>query len=106
MGADSRFPALLLALWRRELIPLPLDQSYQGAPLTHALEICRASAFLNVTSDGKLTLQQCSVSDKETSPLLKNTDFLKLTSGTTGQARGIRFRASQLLADCTSVCET
>lgn len=33
-------------------------------------------------------------------------DLLKLTSGTTGEPRAIRFTAGQLLADCDSICET
>jgi acyl-CoA synthetase (AMP-forming)/AMP-acid ligase II len=33
-------------------------------------------------------------------------DFLKLTSGTSGAPRAIRFRAAQLLADCEAVCDT
>ena len=33
-------------------------------------------------------------------------DLLKLTSGTSGEVRAIRFSAAQLLADCDTVCET
>ena len=33
-------------------------------------------------------------------------DLLKITSGTTGAPRAVRFRESQLLADCRNICET
>jgi len=33
-------------------------------------------------------------------------DLLKLTSGTTGDPRAIRFTAGQLLADCDTICDT
>ena len=33
-------------------------------------------------------------------------DLLKITSGTTGTPRAVRFRESQLLADCRNICET
>jgi acyl-CoA synthetase (AMP-forming)/AMP-acid ligase II len=33
-------------------------------------------------------------------------DLLKITSGTTGAPRAVRFREAQLLADCRNICET
>jgi long-chain acyl-CoA synthetase len=39
-------------------------------------------------------------------PAGARSDLLKLTSGTTGAPRAIRFTAAQLLADCDNVCDT
>jgi len=108
-GCDPRFPALLLALWRHNLIPLPLDQSLDGNQLTETLQHTRATACIQMMSGSEIILRLVDVegTDKETSRCaLNETDFLKLTSGTTGKARGVRFRAAQLLADCDAVCET
>ena len=39
-------------------------------------------------------------------PAGARSDLFKLTSGTTGEPRAIRFTAAQLLADCDNVCDT
>ncbi len=96
------WPALLLALFRRGLIPLPLGQHIESAELAGALETCGASALIECDGDalridGKLKMENGRVPDA---------DFLKLTSGTTSAPRAIRFRAQQLLADCDQICAT
>lgn len=100
MGNDARFPSLLLALWRRGLVPVALDYSLEKESLASALDTCRASALVTTAEDGSLISKR---KDRGTPP---EADFLKLTSGTTGAPRAIRFRAAQLLADCDAVCDT
>jgi acyl-CoA synthetase (AMP-forming)/AMP-acid ligase II len=100
LGNDVRFPSLLLALWRRRMVPAPLDRTLEGEARTAALRACGADALVASTAGGSMSL------DRFTSPARPDADFLKLTSGTTGASRAIRFRASQLLADCEAVCDT
>ena len=96
LGNDPRLPAVLIALWRRGIIPLLLDRAVEKDALSAALNISRADAHITRCNDGKLDLLHFA-SQTETPPFA---DFLKLTSGTTGTPRAIRFTAAQLLADC------
>ena len=102
LGNDTRLPAVLIALWRRGIVPLLLDRAVEKDALSAALNISRAGAHITRCEDGKLDLLHLA-SQTETPP---HADFLKLTSGTTGTPRAIRFTAAQLLADCDAVCET
>jgi long-chain acyl-CoA synthetase len=71
---------------RKELVVLPLDQSMRQPERDRALSICSPSETWNWHGRG---------------PCL-----LKLTSGTSGAPRAIRFRSEQLLADCNQICAT
>lgn len=102
-GCDPRFPSLLLSLWRNDLIPLPLDLSLEGTQLTETLQHIGANTLIRLEPGRAPAPRPLSPSSP---PALQDTHFLKLTSGTTGRARGIRFRAAQLLADCDAVCDT
>ncbi len=102
LGNDPRLPAVLIALWRRGIVPILLDRAVEKDALSAALNISRAGAHITRCDDGKLDLLHFA-SQTETPP---RADFLKLTSGTTGTPRAIRFTAAQLLADCDAVCET
>ena len=104
IGNSVSWPALLIAAFRRGLIPLPLgrhiekgerDLVFQGAGVAGLVE-----------SDENDILQISSL--PKTGALLPslNCDFLKLTSGTTSAPRTIRFQAGQLLADCINICDT
>ena len=99
-GNDARFPAVLLALWRRGLVPVPLDRSLGTDAIFTALEMCGAVALVRPNlSEGIAVERRRGAGDVDA-------DFLKLTSGTSGAPRAIRFRAAQLLADCDAVCDT
>ena len=102
IGNRACWPALLLALFRRGLIPLPLGQHMEGGELADALETCGAGALVEADGDA-LSVNQKSEIRNQKSP---DADFLKLTSGTTSAPRAIRFRAHQLLADCDHICAT
>ena len=102
LGNRPGWPALLLALFRRELIPLPLGQHMEGAELTTALEACGVGAVVEANGAGIVANQKSEIRNQK-SPAA---DFLKLTSGTTSAPRAVRFRAAQLLADCDQICAT
>ena len=99
-GNDVRFPALLLALWRRGLVPVPLDRSAGRDAIAAALGMCGASAIVRPNlSEGIAVERRGGLGEADA-------DLLKLTSGTSGAPRAIRFLAGQLLADCDAVCDT
>ncbi len=102
LGNLPCWPALLLALFRRGLIPLPLGQHMEGGELAGALETCCASALIEADGDAIRIHRQLPIANCQ----LPAADFLKLTSGTTSAPRAIRFRAPQLLADCDQICAT
>ena len=99
-GNDARFPALLLALWRRGLVPVPLDRSLGKDAIATALEVCGAAALVMPNLNDGIAVQ------RRADARAVDADFLKLTSGTSGAPRAIRFRAAQLFADCEAVCDT
>ncbi len=102
LGNRPHWPALLLALFRRRLIPLSLGQHVEGGELAAVLEACGVKALVEADGEG------ISVNLKSEILNLKSpaADFLKLTSGTTSAPRAVRFRAAQLLADCEQICAT
>ena len=99
-GNDARFPALLLALWRRGLVPVPLDRSLGNEAIAAALGVCGAAALVRPNPGGGIAVERRGDTREV------DADFLKLTSGTGGLPRAIRFRAAQLFADCEAVCDT
>ena len=113
IGNSERWPAVLLALWRRRLIPLPLGCHMQPAELQLALSTCQAVALLKLEA-GLPCIQPLRKLHGATHAAGHGVargpgpecDFLKLTSGTTSLPRAIRFRAGQLLADGGNICAT
>ena len=99
-GNDALVPALLLALWGRGLVPAPLDRSLGKDALATALRVCGAGALVTASYAGGIAVE------KRAGGREVDADFLKLTSGTSGDPRAIRFRAAQLSADCEAVCDT
>ena len=104
IGNSEIWPELLLALWRHQLIPLPLGE-IGPTELAYTLGTCRATALLT-NQGGPLIVHRRPVAPDATRWLGPVPDFLKLTSGTTSTPRAVRFRASQLLADCENICTT
>ena len=103
IGNSPAWPALLIALFRRELIPLPLGRHIGAAELELALQTCRAAALVGLDAGAPI------VTARDASPVAWDApipDFLKLTSGTTSAPRALRFRAPQLVADCDQICDT
>ncbi len=103
IGNCASWPALLLAAFRREIIPLPLGRHMEKTERAAALETCRVSTL--VEFDG-IDFQWTQLAKQAVDWRGEPPDFLKLTSGTTSAPRAIRFRAEQLVADCDNICET
>jgi acyl-CoA synthetase (AMP-forming)/AMP-acid ligase II len=103
IGNSPAWPAVLLALFRAGLIPLPVGRHVETGELELALATCHAAAIIR--ADGERLL----VERRDAEPIQWGgpaPEFLKLTSGTTSAPRAIRFRAAQLVADAASICAT
>lgn len=103
IGNSPSWPAVVLALFRLALIPLPLGRHIESGELALVLATCRVGAILH--ADGGAMR----IALREAEPIewgSPRPDFLKLTSGTTSAPRAIRFRASQLRADAENICST
>ena len=91
IGNSPSWPAVFLALLRASHIKLPLGEDTAPPP------------FANALLDRSLRLHhQPSTINHPPSA----TALLKLTSGTTGAPRAIRFTAAQMAADCDQICAT
>jgi len=104
IGNSERWPELLLALWKRDLIPLPLGDMCP-TELAITLGACRVTALVT-NEGGPVVVHRRPVGPDATRWASPVPEFLKLTSGTTSAPRAVRFRASQLLADCENICAT
>jgi long-chain acyl-CoA synthetase len=105
MGNSERWPELLLALWKRKLIPLPLGDM-TPTDLAITLGTCHAAALVTQQAGPVIVHRRPVPEDATRWTGGPPPDFLKLTSGTTSTPRAVRFRASQLLADCENICST
>jgi len=104
IGNSERWPELLLALWKRNLIPLPLGEM-SATELAITLGTCHAAALVT-QEGGPVIVHRRPIPPDATRWQGPVPDFLKLTSGTTSAPRAVRFRASQLLADAENICTT
>jgi acyl-CoA synthetase (AMP-forming)/AMP-acid ligase II len=97
IGNSPSWPAVFLALLRAGHVTLPLGS-----------DAVPPERLAVATVDESLRLQGCNEGDalRWRPPLPPEITLLKLTSGTTGTPRAIRFTSAQLLADCDQICET
>ncbi len=101
IGNHPGWPAVLLGLFGAGLVPLPLGDHLSEKELAEVLEQCRAAACV-ISVRGHLALLE-PVRRRASAWPGPAPEFLKLTSGTTCAPRVIRFRASQILADCKNI---
>jgi long-chain acyl-CoA synthetase len=107
MGNHLDWPSLLLACLRKRIVVLPLEQMLSDEQRENALQICLAAAVVAAVPGGSCkTLPLRTVASTEEKWGANPPVLLKLTSGTTGAPRAVRFRSEQLLADCENICET
>lgn len=103
LGNSEVWPEVLLALWRRKLVPMPLADDVSEADMAVTLGTIRAAALVTNVA-GAMAVHRRPVPPDAHLWAGPAPDFLKLTSGTTGTPRAIRFRAAQLAADCAQIC--
>jgi long-chain acyl-CoA synthetase len=107
IGNHEDWPSIFIACLRRQMVVLPLDESFGEQQRDAALKICRACSVVSAVRSGdspqitRLETADTTADWGENVPSL-----LKLTSGTTAAPRAIRFRSHQLLADCNQICDT
>lgn len=100
IGNSPSFPAFILAAWRAGCGVLLLDRDHTPTRRERLEEL--SGAVFRLEAAGVVRLGG-GISDPE-SPVVA--DLLKVTSGSTGEPRTIRFSAAQLLADADAICET
>jgi long-chain acyl-CoA synthetase len=107
IGNHEDWASIFIACLRRRLVLLPLEQSISDQQRETALEICKAAAVVSaVPSENSPEIARLGRADATTEWDENLPVLLKLTSGTTAAPRAIRFRSSQLLADCNQICDT
>jgi long-chain acyl-CoA synthetase len=97
--ADCSWPALLLACLDRSLVMVPLEFQVAGPQLENVIRVTNPHALIRGTEISRRHSAKSVWPDPQP-------DLLKITSGTTGLPRAIRFRESQLLSDCRNICCT
>jgi long-chain acyl-CoA synthetase len=96
------WPGILLAVWRSGRTILPMEREVPTDRREHLEKLCGVGLRLvQREQDLEFVSLQCS---HEVASL--RSELLKITSGTTGEPRAIRFSPAQLLADCDNVCNT
>jgi len=106
LGNSPWLPGWLLALWRAGAVPVLLERSISGTARETALATCRARAWIGWSNSDIDAVREGATYETrllDGAPFTDDTQFLKLTSGTTGAPRAIRFTAAQLVADCDSI---
>jgi long-chain acyl-CoA synthetase len=99
IGNDPSWPAFLLASWDRGLVVAPLEPDLQPAQLDRILQLTQAQGL--VAGEKIERFERWPIRWNGPRP-----ELLKITSGTTGAPRAVRFRESQILADCRNICKT
>lgn len=103
LGQIPEWPVVLLAAWRLGRTVVLADPELTGERRERMEALCGVTLRIRKSTSGPTfhPLKRSAVSWPSAAPHL-----LKLTSGTSGEVRAIRFTAAQLLADCESVCDT
>lgn len=99
LAEDAGWPAIFLATLDLSLVMVPLETEVAGQQLDNVVKVTRPHAAIRSTELSRLH----SHPPDWTAP---QPDLLKITSGTTGLPRAIRFRESQLFSDCRNICSS
>jgi len=103
LGNSPDWPAVLLALMRRGLVPMPMGLHIEKLERDITLEACRVSGIIETAPGGALEFKPLPRAPVHEKP---KCDFLKLTCGSGSVPRAIRFQSEQLIVDCDNLCET
>ena len=99
LAEDAGWPAIFLATLDLSLVMVPLETEVAGQQLDNVVKVTRPHAAIRSKELSRLH----SDPPDWTAP---QPDLLKITSGTTGLPRAIRFRESQLFSDCRNICSS
>ena len=99
LAEDASWPAIFLATLDLSLVMVPLETEVAGQQLDNVIKVTRPHAAIRSNEVSGLN------SDPP-EPTAPQPDLLKITSGTTGLPRAIRFRESQLFSDCRNICNS
>lgn len=97
-GNAPGWPEVLLGAWRAGWAVVPMDADLAGPRREQVDKVGGISRRIVNGADG-LVMEGAAGLHQPVAA-----DLLKLTSGTTGDPRMVRFAAAQLLADCDNVC--
>jgi long-chain acyl-CoA synthetase len=96
---DAGWPAIFLATLDLSLVMVPVETEVAGQQLDNVVKVTRPHAAIRSNELSRLH----SDAPDWTKP---QPDLLKITSGTTGLPRAVRFRESQLFSDCRNICSS
>jgi long-chain acyl-CoA synthetase len=99
IGNHPGWPGFLLACWDLSLVVAPIEPEMPQQQLARTLQLTQAQGLAQ--PNGITRIECLPVRWSGSRP-----DLLKITSGTTGAPRAVRFRQSHLLADCRNICES
>jgi long-chain acyl-CoA synthetase len=99
LAEDAAWPAIFLATLDLSLVLVPLETEVTGQQLDNVVKVARPHAAIH--SDEVSRIHSDAPNWSAPQP-----DLLKITSGTTGLPRAIRFRESQLFSDCRNICSS
>jgi long-chain acyl-CoA synthetase len=94
---DAVWPAIFLATLDLSLVMVPLEIEVAGQQLDNVVKVTRPHASIRSNEVSRLSSDRPEWNAPQP-------DLLKITSGTTGLPRAIRFRQSQLFSDCRNIC--
>jgi len=99
LAEDAAWPAIFLATLDLSLVMVPLETEVAGQQLDNVVKVTGPHAAIRSKELSRLHSDPADW----TAP---QPDLLKITSGTTGLPRAIRFRESQLFSDCRNICSS
>jgi long-chain acyl-CoA synthetase len=99
LNEDAAWPAIFLATLDLSLVMVPLETEVAGQQLDDVVKVTRPHAAIRSNGFSRLHSDRPGWTGSQP-------DLLKITSGTTGLPRAIRFKESQLFSDCRNICSS
>jgi long-chain acyl-CoA synthetase len=99
LANDAEWPGIFLAALDLSLVMVPLETEVTGPQFDNVVKVTRPQAVIRSTDVSRLDSDPPNWAGPRP-------DLLKVTSGTTGLPRAVRFRESQLFTDCRNICSS
>jgi long-chain acyl-CoA synthetase len=99
LAEEAGWPAIFLASLDLSLVIVPLEIEVAGQQLENVVKVTRPHAVIRSNAFSRLHSDPPGWTGSQP-------DLLKITSGTTGLPRAIRFREPQLFSDCLHICSS